>query len=61
MNEERLIQYQCQKEGSLFYYQRGVRVPHFISCCPICGSTRVADSQQPGDDPLGLACAGGAA
>jgi len=38
---ERLIQYQCQKEGSLFYYQTGVKSPHFISHCPICGSTRV--------------------
>lgn len=38
---ERLIQYQCQKEGSLFYYQSGVRQPYFINRCPICGSSRV--------------------
>ena len=41
MNKERLIQYQCQKEGTLFYYQTGVLQPNFDWRCPLCGSKRV--------------------
>lgn len=38
---QRLIQYQCQREGSLFYYQTAVLRPSFIDHCPVCGSRRV--------------------
>lgn len=37
-----LIQFQCQKEGSIFYYQYNGRLPsHIITRCPVCGSKRV--------------------
>lgn len=38
-----LYQFQCQKEGTLFYYQHGNSpLPsHLITHCPICGSKRV--------------------
>ena len=38
-----LWQYQCQQEGSLFYYQHGSKAPpdHILECCPICGSKRI--------------------
>lgn len=39
--KDRLIQYQCQREGTLFYYQTGVLNPWFINNCPLCGSKRV--------------------
>lgn len=41
MHNERLIQFQCQREGTLFYYQTGVMNPGFVRQCPLCGSTRV--------------------
>jgi hypothetical protein len=41
-SNERLIQYQCQKEGTLFYYQTGVVNPSgIVERCPVCGSKRV--------------------
>lgn len=39
-----LYQFQCQKEGSIFYYQRSDsrRVARsIVNRCPICGSTCV--------------------
>ena len=42
-----LYQFQCQKEGSLFYYQHGsTHTPHFIRYCPLCGSSRVEPTGQ---------------
>ena len=38
----RLVQFQCQKEGTLFYYQTGVMSPYFITRCPMCGSRRIS-------------------
>jgi hypothetical protein len=38
---ERLIQFQCGREGTLFYYQTSVKRPHFVNHCPVCGSKRV--------------------
>ena len=34
-----LHQFQCQKEGTLFYYQHGfTSVPsHLVTFCPLCG------------------------
>ena len=54
----KLCQYQCNAEGSLFYYQHGSNpVPtHIVEHCPVCGSKGVAltgreyepvDEQQP--------------
>jgi hypothetical protein len=37
---EKLIQFQCNKEGTLFYYQSSIKAD-FIRRCPLCGSTRV--------------------
>ena len=38
-----LYQYQCQKEGSIFYYQHGMKpLPsHIIEFCPVCGNGEV--------------------
>ena len=38
-----LWQFQCQKEGSIFYYQHGSRqsARYLVSHCPICGSKKV--------------------
>jgi hypothetical protein len=38
-----LYQFQCQKEGSIFYYQHGATRPptHVVGHCPVCGSKRV--------------------
>lgn len=38
---ERLIQYQCQREGTLFYYQSSMVRPSFDWRCPLCGSKRI--------------------
>ena len=40
----KLCQYQCNTEGSLFYYQHGSSpVPtHIVEHCPVCGSKGVA-------------------
>jgi hypothetical protein len=39
---QKLFQFQCQKEGSLFYYQSGMRSPaNLLNHCPLCGSARV--------------------
>lgn len=41
----KLYQLQCQREGSLFYYQTGLVVTanilSLVSRCPVCGSKRV--------------------
>jgi hypothetical protein len=38
---DRLIQFQCEREGTLFYYQTSLmRVPWQMRC-PVCGSKRV--------------------
>lgn len=40
-----LIQFQCSKEGSIFYYQSvASSVNGIISRCPICGSKRVSQT-----------------
>jgi hypothetical protein len=38
-----LVQFQCQKEGSLFYYQHiDVRMARYLARhCPVCGSKRI--------------------
>lgn len=37
-----LHQFQCQKEGSLFYYQHGFGNPsNIIEFCPVCGHDEV--------------------
>ena len=42
MTSERLVQFQCIKEGTIFYYQTRVRhTSHIVSHCPVCGSTCV--------------------
>ena len=38
---ERLFQFQCQRDGTLFYYQTADRKPAVVGWCPVCGSTRV--------------------
>jgi hypothetical protein len=38
----KLIQFQCQKEGTLFYYQHIGSGRHLVRFCPLCGSKRVA-------------------
>ena len=38
----KLVQFQCQREGTLFYYQhtrQGAR--GIVSRCPVCGSKRI--------------------
>lgn len=41
----KLFQFQCQKEGTLFYYQSGFSyagsLSGIIRRCPICGSRRI--------------------
>ena len=39
-----LYQYQCQKEGTLFYNQHGMKpIPsHIVEHCPVCGGDEVA-------------------
>lgn len=37
MNPNTLWQFQCQKEGTLFYYQHGLRPWHLVNYCPLCG------------------------
>ena len=44
MNWNRLIQFQCGREGTLFYYQTGVISPFFVEWCPVCGSKRVTQT-----------------
>lgn len=41
MNDQRLIQFQCQKEGTLFYYQSSKIGLPFDWKCPLCGSKRI--------------------
>lgn len=36
-----LIQMQCQREGTLFYYQTVLRTSTLPERCPMCGSKRV--------------------
>lgn len=38
-----LVQFQCQKEGTLFYYQtdRIGSLSHIVEYCPVCGSKRI--------------------
>ena len=36
-----LWQYQCMREGTLFYYVHGLRPCHLIQRCPVCGSKRL--------------------
>ena len=42
--KERLIQFQCLREGTFFYYQTSVIRVHFIDHCPVCGSSRVSET-----------------
>lgn len=47
MNDQRLIQFQCQREGSIFYYQTSIDLPcnrQFVCRCPICGSKRIEET-----------------
>jgi len=48
MNHDKLFQFQCVKEGTLFYYQTGLTVrssrQYVITRCPVCGSTRVLET-----------------
>ena len=38
----KLIQFQCQREGELFYYQNTPQIARsLVERCPVCGSTRV--------------------
>lgn len=37
---QRLVQFQCQKEGTLFYYQSGMKRQPFVQYCPVCKSSR---------------------
>lgn len=38
----KLVQFQCEREGTLFYYQHQPRgAAAVVKCCPICGSKRV--------------------
>ena len=42
VEEVKLIQFQCLKEGTLFYYQHTLSwARNNINCCPSCGSKRV--------------------
>lgn len=44
---ERLIQFQCQHDGSIFYYQTSIKVPsnrQFVCRCPLCGSKRIEET-----------------
>lgn len=41
MMDMRLIQFQCLREGTFFYYQTGIIHPNFDWRCPLCGSKRV--------------------
>jgi hypothetical protein len=38
-----LIQFQCKREGTLFYYQHGraQAARSIVTRCPVCGSGRV--------------------
>ena len=37
----KLIQFQCGREGTLFYYQSAGNASHIVGYCPACGSKRV--------------------
>ena len=37
----KLWQFQCQREGTLFYYQHSTKPSHMVERCPVCGSSRV--------------------
>ena len=40
-----LIQFQCQKEGSIFYYQHDRQTARsIVGHCPVCGSKRVKET-----------------
>jgi hypothetical protein len=41
MNGTQLIQFQCQREGTLFYYQNSASAAYLITRCPLCGCRRV--------------------
>jgi Zn finger protein HypA/HybF involved in hydrogenase expression len=41
---ERLIQFQCEREGTLFYYQSNRVNVCVVARCPVCGSTRVNET-----------------
>ena len=44
-NDDRLIQFQCQKEGTLFYYQHDRQTARsLVNHCPVCGSKRVQET-----------------
>jgi len=41
MGNEKLVQFQCDKEGTLFYYQTGLTPSNYstvVDRCPVCGS-----------------------
>lgn len=37
----KLWQFQCQREGTVFYYQHGFNPSHIVQSCPVCGSKRI--------------------
>lgn len=45
--QSKLVQFQCEREGTLFYYQnaehgRTLDVTKMVEYCPLCGSKRVS-------------------
>ena len=50
-----LHQYQCQHEGTLFYYQQetGPVPTHVVEFCPVCGKNNVTPTGQTYPDPGG--------
>ena len=44
MSGERLVQFQCGREGTLFYYQSSMHHVTFVDHCPVCGSKRVSQT-----------------
>jgi len=47
-----LIQLECLKEGTLFYYQHGTTgsIRHIVDHCPVCGTTRIRETGRRYDD-----------
>lgn len=39
-----LIQFQCQREGTLFYYQSSMKRLPWVMRCPLCGSKRTDET-----------------
>ena len=44
-SETKLIQFQCQRQGEIFYYQHTRQAARsIVSHCPVCGSKRVNET-----------------